>query len=262
MLLPLLSLAIVLHELGHFLAARLMGVRVASFCLFYDLGFCLFSTGKRFGTEYRIGWLPLGGYVKFADVADDEVPPAWHIRAQRPWRRMVISLAGVAVNLVVAYLCMLCYTIHFVAPADGHYPPMTHIRATNHMMQSVMGSQVQNLKTYLGLSSATAPAVSQSQAETLRRYRSNISVLVTSRLSANVRHMLYVFISLNLILFLFNIIPIPPLDGGQFLMALYEGLFRRPPSEVVQAVITIAGMVALLALFVGDLIHDLIYFVL
>lgn len=261
MLIPLFALAIVLHELGHFLAARLMGVRVARFCLFYDPGFCLFSTGKRFSTEYRIGWLPLGGYLKFADVADDEVPPAWHIQAQRPWRRIVISLAGVAVNLVVAYISMLCYVIHYVAPADKHYPPTAHVQATNRMMQGVMASHVQNIRTYFGMSSA-ADSRSESKAESHRTYRSTVSVLVTSRLSANVRHMLYVFISLNVILFLFNIIPIPPLDGGQCLMALYEGIFRRPPNEVAQALITIAGMVALLVLFVGDLIHDIVYFVL
>jgi len=104
-----LSLLIVLHEMGHFLAAKLFKTRVEKFYLFFDPWFSLFKK-KIGGTEYGIGWLPLGGYVKISGMIDesmdkeflDKEPQPWEFRSKPAWQRLIIMLAGVFVNLVLA----------------------------------------------------------------------------------------------------------------------------------------------------------------
>lgn len=106
-----LSLLIVLHELGHFIPAKLFGAKVEKFYLFFDLKFSLFK--KKIGdTEYGIGWLPLGGYVKIAGMMDESMdkeqmaqpPKAWEFRSKPAWQRLIIMLGGVTVNFILAYV--------------------------------------------------------------------------------------------------------------------------------------------------------------
>jgi len=106
-----LSLLIVLHEMGHFFPAKWFKTRVEKFYLFFDVKYSLFK--KKIGeTEYGIGWLPLGGYVKIAGMIDEsmdteamkEEPKPWEFRSKPAWQRLIIMLGGVTVNFVVAYL--------------------------------------------------------------------------------------------------------------------------------------------------------------
>lgn len=106
-----LSLLIVLHELGHFIPARLFKTRVEKFYLFFDIKYSLFK--KKIGdTVYGIGWLPLGGYVKIAGMIDESMdkeqmalpPKPWEFRAKPAWQRLIIMLGGVTVNFVLALL--------------------------------------------------------------------------------------------------------------------------------------------------------------
>ena len=103
-----LSILVVLHELGHFIPAKLFKTRVEKFYLFFDPWFSLIK--KRFGeTEYGIGWLPLGGYVKISGMIDESMDkdqmkkPAesWEFRAKPAWQRLIIMLGGVLVNLLL-----------------------------------------------------------------------------------------------------------------------------------------------------------------
>jgi len=106
-----LSLLIVLHELGHFIPAKLFGTRVEKFYLFFDVKFSLFKK-KIGGTEYGIGWLPLGGYVKIAGMMDESMdkeqmalpPKPWEFRSKPAWQRLIIMLGGVTVNFILAYI--------------------------------------------------------------------------------------------------------------------------------------------------------------
>lgn len=106
-----LSFLIVLHELGHFIPARLFKTRVEKFFLFFDIKGALFS--RKIGeTVYGIGWLPLGGYVKIAGMIDESMDkeqmakPAqpWEFRSKPAWQRLIIMLGGVTVNLILGVL--------------------------------------------------------------------------------------------------------------------------------------------------------------
>ena len=106
-----LSLLVVLHELGHFIPAKLFKTRVEKFYLFFDVKFALFKK-KIGGTEYGIGWLPLGGYVKISGMIDESMdteqmklpPEPWEFRSKPAWQRLIIMLGGVIVNLLLGLL--------------------------------------------------------------------------------------------------------------------------------------------------------------
>lgn len=110
-----LSLLIVLHELGHFIPAKLFKTRVEKFYLFFDYKFSLFK--KKVGeTVYGIGWIPLGGYVKIAGMIDESMDteqmqkPAqpWEFRSKPAWQRLIIMLGGVIVNFILGILIYIC----------------------------------------------------------------------------------------------------------------------------------------------------------
>ncbi|MBT8262192.1 MAG: RIP metalloprotease RseP [Bacteroidia bacterium] len=106
-----LSILIVLHELGHFIPAKLFKTRVEKFFLFFDVKFALVK--KKVGdTVYGIGWLPLGGYVKISGMIDESMdkeqmaqpPQPWEFRSKPAWQRLIIMLGGVTVNIIVGFV--------------------------------------------------------------------------------------------------------------------------------------------------------------
>jgi len=105
-----LSILIVLHEFGHYLPARWFDVRVSKFYLFFDYKFSLIKK-KIGGTEWGIGWIPLGGYVKIEGMVDEsmdtenlsEEPEEWEFRAKPAWQRLIILTGGVIMNFLTAY---------------------------------------------------------------------------------------------------------------------------------------------------------------
>lgn len=124
-----LSILIVLHELGHFIPAKLFKTRVEKFFLFFDVKFALFK--KKIGdTVYGIGWLPLGGYVKISGMIDESMdreqmaqePKPWEFRSKPAWQRLIIMLGGVTVNLVLGFLIymmvLFVWGSSYVTPED------------------------------------------------------------------------------------------------------------------------------------------------
>lgn len=108
-----LTLLVVIHEFGHFLAARIFGIRVTKFFVFFDPWFKIWS--KKIGeTEFGFGWLPLGGYVKIAGMVDEsldtkqlkEEPKEWEFRSKPAWQRLIVMLAGVFMNVVAGVLIL------------------------------------------------------------------------------------------------------------------------------------------------------------
>lgn len=107
-----LSILVIVHEFGHFIFARMFKIRVEKFYLFFDAGFALFRyKPKNSQTEYGIGWLPLGGYVKISGMIDESMDreqmsqPAqkWEFRSKPAWQRLLVMVAGVLFNLLLAF---------------------------------------------------------------------------------------------------------------------------------------------------------------
>lgn len=106
-----LSILIVLHEMGHFFPAKWFKTRVEKFYLFFDPWFSLFKTQKG-ETEYGVGWLPLGGYVKISGMIDESFDseqmkqPAqpWEFRSKPAWQRLIIMIGGVTVNFILGFV--------------------------------------------------------------------------------------------------------------------------------------------------------------
>lgn len=124
-----LAILVTLHELGHYTAARIFGIKVEKFYLFFDAwGFKLFKF-KKGDTEYGIGWLPLGGYVKIAGMIDESMDteqmkkPAepWEFRSKPAWQRLIVMLGGIIVNVIlglVIYIGCMWYYGETKMPVD------------------------------------------------------------------------------------------------------------------------------------------------
>ncbi len=122
-----LSILVVLHEGGHFLPAKWFKTRVEKFYLFFNPGFELFK--KKIGeTEYGIGWLPFGGYVKIAGMIDESFdkeqmqgePQPWEFRSKPAWQRFIIMVGGVTVNLILGVLLfIMIYGVYGVTYIDN-----------------------------------------------------------------------------------------------------------------------------------------------
>src|SRR5690606_37185614 len=109
----MISLLVTLHELGHYIPAKIFKTRVERFYLFFDPWFSLFK--KKIGeTTYGIGWLPMGGYVKIAGMIDESMdteqmkkpPQPWEFRSKPAWQRLIIMLGGVTVNVLLAWVIL------------------------------------------------------------------------------------------------------------------------------------------------------------
>ncbi len=115
-----LSILVVLHELGHFLPARWFKCRVEKFYLFFDYKFSLLK--KKIGeTEYGIGWIPFGGYVKISGMIDESMdkeqlkqpPQPYELRSKKPWQRLIIMLGGIIVNVILAIVIFIGIMWHW-----------------------------------------------------------------------------------------------------------------------------------------------------
>jgi len=106
-----LSILVIIHELGHFTFAKIFKTRVEKFYLFFDAWFSLFKF-KKGDTEYGIGWIPLGGYVKISGMIDESMdveqmkqpPKPWEFRSKKAWQRLLIMTGGVLFNFILALL--------------------------------------------------------------------------------------------------------------------------------------------------------------
>ncbi|MDP2723875.1 MAG: RIP metalloprotease RseP [Bacteroidales bacterium] len=121
-----LSILVVVHEFGHFAAAKIFKTRVEKFYLFFDPWFSLFKFTYK-GTEYGMGWLPLGGYVKISGMIDESMdkeqmklpPQPWEFRSKPAWQRLIVMLGGVTMNVVLA---VVIYIVLLASFGDEYLP--------------------------------------------------------------------------------------------------------------------------------------------
>lgn len=121
-----LSILILLHEMGHFIAARMFKVRVEKFYLFFNPWFTLFKI-RRGETEYGLGWLPLGGYVKISGMIDESMdkeqmklpPQPWEFRTKPAWQRLIIMLGGIIMNVLLG---IFIYWMILYASGEQYFP--------------------------------------------------------------------------------------------------------------------------------------------
>lgn len=120
------SILVTLHEFGHFITARIFKCRVEKFYLFFDPWFSLFK--KKIGdTEYGVGWVPFGGYVKIAGMVDESMdkeqmkqePKPWEFRSKPAWQRLIIMCAGVIMNLLLGFCIYSMMLFHW---GDDYIP--------------------------------------------------------------------------------------------------------------------------------------------
>ncbi|HAP01830.1 MAG TPA: RIP metalloprotease RseP [Bacteroidetes bacterium] len=121
-----LSILVLIHEFGHFITARWFKTKVEKFYLFFDPWFALFKFRKG-ETEYGVGWLPLGGYVKIAGMIDESMdkeqmkqpPQPWEFRSKPAWQRLIIMLGGIIMNMILA---IFIYSMILFAWGEEYIP--------------------------------------------------------------------------------------------------------------------------------------------
>jgi len=140
----ILSVLVILHEFGHYIAAKIFKVRVEKFYLFMDAGFSIIK--KKIGdTEWGIGWLPIGGYVKLSGMIDESMdaeqmkgePQPWEFRSKPAWQRLIIMLGGIIVNILLA---ITIYTIMFSTVGQKYIA--TNVVQKNGLSFSQVGKDV------------------------------------------------------------------------------------------------------------------------
>lgn len=140
-----LSLLVIIHEGGHFLFSRLFKVRVEKFYIFFDPWFSLFKfKPKNSDTEYGIGWVPLGGYVKISGMIDESMDteqmkqPAqpWEFRSKPAWQRLLIMVGGVVMNFLLAIFIYSMILFHW-GDAYISLQDMTHGMKFNERAQAI-----------------------------------------------------------------------------------------------------------------------------
>lgn len=112
------SLLVIIHEFGHFITAKMFGMRVEKFYMFFNPWFSLWKKEYK-GTTYGIGWVPFGGYVKIAGMIDESMdkeqmaqpPQPWEFRSKKPWQRLIVMAAGVVLNALLA-MCIYIGLTH------------------------------------------------------------------------------------------------------------------------------------------------------
>lgn len=136
-----LSILVIIHEFGHFIAAKAFKTRVEKFYLFFDPWFSLFKF-KIKDTEYGMGWLPLGGYVKISGMIDESMdkeqmkqpPQPWEFRSKPSWQRLIIMLGGVIMNVLLAVLIYIIVLFNY----GEKYLPTKNLTDGIFVMDSVL----------------------------------------------------------------------------------------------------------------------------
>jgi membrane-associated protease RseP (regulator of RpoE activity) len=246
--------SVVAHEGGHLLATRCLGVKVTEF--FVGFGPKLWSrrTGE---VTWGVKLLPLGGYVRIVGMtAKESVAPedeSRTFRAAAPWRRGVIALAGPAVNLALAIGLLFGHSLGNessprAAAGDARATLVTTVEVST---RSLVGLPA-------GVPGMVRAAVDPSVADPTNRVLSPVGATRLAGQAARdgIATALGLLAIINVFLALFNLVPLPPLDGGHIALAGFDGLASRvmrrrvrvDPGRFTPLTLAVVGMVAVMGL--------------
>ncbi len=242
--LVVISVLVFVHELGHFLVARIFGVGVRSFAL----GFPPTLYSRKVGeTVYKINAIPLGGYVSLVGETDDESEPGkWRsdqsLENKVWWQKIMILSAGIVMNFILAIVLFCAISVY--------YNGLSGFVSGYAMYTNIIGQTVAGLVAFLGqvfvhadVSSVSGPV--------------GIAQILGQASQSGFDQVVFLTAVLSVNLGLLNLIPFPALDGGQIVVVLIEKIIRRKLPPVVANVLTLAGFAALLLLSVIVSWHDI-----
>lgn len=236
-------ISLMLHELAHYIAAVCCGVGVRKFCIFWDPGFHLFSTGRRFKTEFCLGWLPLGGYVALKP-SDSGNPDRKGCLAGKPLRaRLLFYSSGLLVNLALAFGCTYIYTDRYFDPMGVHSVACKLDHTVRHMKRRTASFYQGLLHTSAHHEGKSGKATSE-----IRKGKKHVKA-VRKRENEWLRVGLWQFADVNMMLFLLNLLPVPPLDGGFISLQLCRRCSGSMIDERAQTIIVCIGVVLLILFF-------------
>ena len=224
----LLSLFIITaaHELGHYLWARLWGIKVEKLQIF---AFSIFNwTGKNTGTKYGIGWLPLGGYCVMPDIQNEN----------KPFKKILVFSGGVINNVVLAFVIFMCLAWFWTPSAVDHVQVATE--RGMHMFTNSVQSYSHAVKTSSPSDAGGLLSLGNVFSGTWQGFR-----------------FWYVTAYCSIAMEVFNIIPIPGLDGGQITFASIEAILRRPINENVKICTNLLGVLFVLAFIIYGNYNDI-----
>lgn len=239
----LFSIALIVHEVGHLLAALAFRVRVSKFCLFFDPCFRIVDTEKRFGTRLCLGWIPFGGYVRFTSAEESTDNRDLLFENIHSLKRIVISLSGVMMNLLLAYLSTFAWVGNHANNVQS-YSITKHVTITNRIINNEIGIVVTSILDSWKNQIASDQGTKESSNPAGHKSKPGMSW----------NKALLSFTRTNLFLFLFNLLPLPPLDGAQTLYHTYEFVFHKPLSSTFQVIAGCIGFAAIIGSNIIELI--------
>lgn len=222
--LAVITVIVAIHEYGHYVACRAFGIPVASFSV--GMGPRLMSRVDKRGTEWKLAALPIGGYIS--------MDPTAHERAA-PWKKIIISAAGPAINIFTALL--IVFAFGGLSGVIGAFTALGDIYIAT-------AQAIFKTLTFQGTNDLVGPVgiVSGSSEATAIPLSMNVLVL---------------FVSMNIAVAIFNLLPFPPLDGGHIVVSCIEGVFGKQAANTVFNILAPVGILGLIVLTIMVLIKDI-----
>lgn len=225
------TIVVLVHEFGHFIAARRLGIKAYEFSIGFPFSPKVVTLFRHKETEFTLRLLPLGGFVNFSPGGETGESPAF---LQQPrWKRGVIASAGSIFNIVFAFLILSIAIMH-----GRHLPLFETMMVSFKMIGAVFTGTINLL---LGLFSGSARMDSLSGPI-------GIAIMAGKAAHAGFTSFLHFTGFLSLSLGILNLLPLPALDGGHLVILSVESLKRRPLSPRTYQVISLAGISFLLIL--------------
>lgn len=234
------SIIVLVHELGHFIVARRSGVKIYEFSLGFPFSPRLCTLFRHRETHFTLRLLPLGGFVRFSKVGDDETTELFETS---PLNRALILSAGSFFNVVFAFLIFLPLLVfgnhlHFIDAVSASVQTLWAI------LSGTVGFLLNLLKGQGGMEELAGPV--------------GIAVMAGKAANNGILNLFYFTGVLSMSLGIMNLFPLPALDGGQLLMLLIETIRRKPLGLRTYQAVNLIGFALFIVLSVLVTYRDII----